>query len=121
MVRRNKNIVSNRQEVSSRQRLRRGQTIVAEREQMISESERMNIRKKAKQKRVNWAIGIIAVGVTVIVCMVIMGQNIYKKIEDGQKEPVKVYTPSVTVEDEGGSELVTARMKEYVGMLEEDF
>lgn len=115
MARRNKNVIN------TGRGMRRGQTIVAEREQMISDSERLAIRKKAKMKKVYSALIIIVVVMAVVVFIGILWVNLYGSISRKEPEATEEFSPTVEIEDEGGSGLVTARMREYVGMLEADF
>lgn len=101
-------------------RLRRGQTIVAERERMVSDSERQALRKKAKRKKVNafLAIGFI-IAIAVIVVM-INWEHIFGSLATKPAPVVEKYAPSIQIEDESGSGLITQRMADYVGQLEQD-
>lgn len=105
----------------SKNTMRLGRTIVAERERTESESERMIARKKAKSKKalmtvISLVILAVAVGLIVI--------TVYKIIEQNRDVTVKTeekkYVPSVTIEDVGNAG-ITERMKEYVGKVEQDF
>lgn len=114
-------MVRNRHSGGSGAAMRRGQTIVAERERVISDSERFAARKKAKQKRTNAYIifGVFLVAVAVIVAM--NWDGIFNGLVTPSVPEVERYTPSVQIEDESGSGLITQRMADYVGQMEQDF
>lgn len=101
--------------------MRRGQTIVAERERMISDSERMNLRKKTKRKKTVTAVVILAAVGAIGGLLVMTWTNIYQSLHQPAEVVEEKFTPKVAIEDASGSGLVTARMREYVGMLEHDF
>ena len=100
-----------------------GKTIVSEREKAVSESERLQIRKK-EEKRKKWSIAIFFAGLLLIV-VVIVGA-ILNFANDRKKNELEVpqekkYVPTVDIIDEDGSGYVTDKIKTAVGMLEEDF
>ena len=102
--------------------MRLGRTIVAKRDKIESESERMMARKKAKSKKTfTTVISVIILSLVVVLIVV----TVYNMIEKNRDVPVVVeqekYTPTVNIEDESGAGYVTERMKEYVGRVEKDF
>lgn len=101
--------------------MRRGQTIVAERERSVSDSERMNLRKRAKQKKVAAGVFLLLVVALAVAVVIMVAVNIYGNLKEPASLPEETFAPTVSIEDEGGSGLVTSRMREYVGMLENDF
>ena len=114
-------MVRNKNQVDFARQMRRGQTIVAERERSVSDSERMSLRKKAKQKKIMSGVILIVGLAGAVVLAVIIFINIYGNLKEPETLSEEVFTPTVAIEDESGSGLVTSRMKEYVGMLENDF
>lgn len=104
---------------SSEQGVRRGQTIVAQRERAESESERMLARKKVHQKHV--------VSVTIVlVLFVVIGGLIYAGVTSMVRDrvemrvPGETYTITAEVVDESGGGQISARVKEYIGRIERD-
>ena len=99
--------------------VRVGRTISQEWERQESESERFAARKKQKQLKVVKLLLIIAV-LGVIVAIVVFEISGWldrrEKVEAARNTP----QPTVSVIDEDNSG-VTARMKEYVAVLEQDF
>lgn len=102
--------------------LKLGRTIVAEREKIQSESERMMARKKAKSKKTLMTIISVIVLAAAVILIVFTVYNLVVKNRDTVK-PVEQekYMPSVNIEDASGAGYVTERMKEYVGKVERDF
>lgn len=100
-----------------------GKTIVSEREKVVSESERMIVRKKAeKRKKFSIAIFflILILIIVVIAGLVVNFANERKKNEIPETIG-KTYVPTVEIFDESDSGYITDKIKSAVGMLEEDF
>lgn len=99
--------------------VRRGQTIVAEREYAESDSERMRARKKAHRKK---KTSIIIVGLM----LAILGLLSYMWVEEfseGQQESetgAEVYAIRAEVIDEDNRGQISARVKAYIAELELD-
>lgn len=101
--------------------IRRGQTIVAEREKVISDSERQELRRKAKNKKIYSMLLIIAVVLIVVMLAVILVKEFLSDFELNGEEEAEIFAPTVEIVDEGGTGYEgSARVQEYVGMLEKD-
>ena len=100
-----------------------GKTIGGEREKAISESERMQVRKKA-EKRKKFSV-IIFFAVLLLIVVIVVGIVVTALYERKKAESVPVatkkYTPTVEIIDESGTGYVTDKIKDFVGMLEADF
>lgn len=100
-----------------------GKTIVSEREKAISESERLeNRRKEEKRKKLSIAIffAVLTLVAVVVAGFIINVMNQRKK-DELPESYTKVYKPTVEIIDEDGSGYITDKIKTAVGMLEEDF
>lgn len=105
-----------------------GRTIVGKHEDTLREekisSERERVRKKVRMRTVLSVIGIMIIVVVMGFLVMIAGKNLrdyyYQKIAETEKELEEVLTPSVEIVDENGTNLISARIKEYVAMLEGD-
>lgn len=101
------------------QQLRMGRTIVAEREQAESESERMNARRKAHRKKVTSVV-------IILLFLLVMGLIVYLGIKElaTMSQPVvegKVEkTIQAEVVDEENRGQISSRMREYIVALESD-
>lgn len=101
-----------------------GKTIGGEREKAISESERLQVRKKAEKKKKFSIIVffVILIFVFVVVAgIVVTALHERKKNESVPASTGKKYVPSITIEDESGTGYITDKIKDFVGMLESDF
>lgn len=100
-----------------------GKTIVSSREKAVSESERLELRKKQeKKKKFSIAIFfIILLLVIVLIVGLILNYANERKKNELPEHLGKVYTPTVEIIDEDGSGYITDKIKTAVGMLEEDF
>ncbi len=101
--------------------MKRGQTIVAERERVESDSERMRARKKLHRRHL-WSV------LSVLMMLGILGYLGYMTVREAIAEktgkiekPRTEYEVTVPVIDEDGKGQISARMKEYIGRLEKDF
>lgn len=101
--------------------MRRGQTIVAARERVVSDSERFAARKKAKKKKTYAYVVTLVFFVVVSVIIAMNWDGIFNGMVTPATPEVEVFKPSVTIEDESGSGLITQRMADYVGQMEQDF
>lgn len=102
------------------QGVKRGQTIVAERERAESDSERMQARKQLRRKRMRAVV-------SACLMLAILGLLAYSGAKElvglGKPETEVVEEKKVTAEivDESGRGQISARMREYIIQLEEDF
>ncbi len=104
-----------------KQGLEMGRTLAAERERAESESERMQARKKGRRKKTTSVILMLGMlGILGYLAYMGVGQIEGKWLE---KENAEVETPEVRAEivDEDGRGQISARVKTYIGQLEEDF
>lgn len=103
------------------QGVKRGQTIVAERERAESDSERMQARKQLRRKRVRSVV-------SACLMLAILGLLTYLGAKElvgfgRRNETNEIEEKKVTAEivDESGRGQISSRMKEYIVQLEEDF
>lgn len=103
------------------QGVKRGQTIVAEREKAESDSERMRARKQLRRKRIRSVV-------SACLMLIILGLLTYlgakelvgfgERSNSGVLEEKKV---TAEIVDESGRGQISTRMKEYIIQIEEDF
>ncbi len=101
--------------------MKRGQTIVAERERQELASERMLARKKMKNKRILSVVAVVLILIILTILGVMLWQVLFKDQVMKTSEPeVVVPEPTVEIVDEAGVG-VSGRIKEYIAWLEQDF
>lgn len=105
---------------SKTQGIRRGQTIVAERERAESESEREATRQKVHRKHVVSVLLVTALFL-VIGALIYVGVTSIVKSKVEPKAPEEEYKVSAEIVDETGQTKVSSRVREYIGRLERDF
>lgn len=100
--------------------MKRGRTIVAEREHLESASERMQARQKIKRKKILSVITVVLIFV-ILGILAVMGWQILfsEKIEKPAVEE-EIMEPTAEIVDEAGRG-VSTRTKGYIVMLETDF
>lgn len=99
--------------------MRMGQTIVAEREQAESESERMLARKKAhRKKKTSVLIVILMMAILVLAGFLWMREWGMEQLAGGMVE--EEYQIKAQVIDEDGQGQISARVRTYIGQLEQD-
>lgn len=98
--------------------MKMGRTIVAERERIESESERMHARKKLHRKKF---ISVIVALLLVVVLVVILAISFSKWQQSQEKARIEAQTfePTVNIIDEGNGG-ITSKVKNYVGKIEQD-
>lgn len=101
------------------QGIRRGQTIVAERERTESEAERALVRKRRKRRKRRATITLallVAIGYLVVYTWLMEWSNdhIITKTEE------KNYQIRAEIVDEDGASQLSARTEEYIAQLEQD-
>lgn len=101
--------------------MRLGQTIVAEREHAESESERMQARKRAKRKQRTSVM-------MVVLMLIILGLMAYLGVKEMSKEYVDDsagvvgdYQIVAEIVDEDNRGQISARVRDYIAQLEQDF
>lgn len=106
---------------SSGEQMRRGRTIVAERERAESDSERMQARKKAHKKH-NHAVLIV------VLMAVILGLSGYMGVRELTKARTEIaqknepeYLIEAQIIDEDNRGQISSRMRQYISYLEGDF
>lgn len=101
--------------------VKRGQTIVAERERAESDSERMLARKQLRQKRVRAVISACLM-LSILGLLTYLGAKelagMGKETDLGKATEKKV---TAEIVDESGRGQISSRMKDYIVQLEEDF
>lgn len=101
-------------------KMKRGQTIVAERERAESELDRMQARKKVHRRHVT-SVVLAVLMVVVLGLLVYMGArgvvNEVKQTADGEEMQ---YEPRAEIVDESGRGTISVRMKQYIGQIEQD-
>lgn len=98
-----------------------GQTIVAERERVESESERMRARKAQRRKR--WAAvlaGVLMVGVLGVLGWVGVRQLLESSTEDGETGAGSEYQIQAEIVDEDNTGRISERVRSYIEQLERD-
>lgn len=102
-------------------RIKRGQTIVAEREQVESDSERLQVRKHLRRRRTFSVI-------IVVLLIAVLGLWGYKNLRGVVEEvrypndaDVSEAKISAEVVDETGRERISERMRQYIIQVEQDF
>lgn len=100
--------------------MKRGRTIVAERERVESDSERMQARKRARRKRL--AAAVLVGGLIVMVGWLTL-RGVRSVIGGYETEPTEtvVYEIKAEIVDEDQRGQISARVKNYIGQLEQDF
>lgn len=104
-------------------RMRVGRTIVAERERIESDSERMQARKKVKRKHTTLVILVllilVAIGLAIFLGMKELSKE-YVVIGDA-KEESEPYVVQATIVDEDNRGQISMRVNQYIGELEQAF
>ncbi len=100
-------------------KMKRGQTIVAEREQAESESERLQERRRIHRKRRNSVISAIVILGALGVLAYITGKNAMMEYETGKAQEEE-YIIRVKIVDEDNRGQISTRTKNYIAQLEQD-
>lgn len=99
--------------------MKRGQTIVAEREQAESESERLQERKRIHRKRRNSVISAIVVLSALGVLAYVTGKNAMMEYETSKVQEEE-YVIKAKIVDEDNRGQISTRTKNYIAQLEQD-
>lgn len=101
-------------------RLKRGQTIVAEREPAETESERMRERKRTRRKHItSVVIALLMMGVLALLAYITM-RGVVEEVGRAPEAIEADYAVKAQIIDETGREQVSMRTRQYVGQLEQD-
>ncbi len=105
------------------EQLKRGRTIVAEREQAESESERMQARRKAHRKKTRSFVIVVLI-VTALTLGVYLGMKELSRehygIEGGRQDGAELDIKAQIIDEDNRGQ-VSTRMREYIAQLEGDF
>lgn len=106
---------------SKMKRINRGQTIVAEREHVESESERMQARKRLHRKRVR-SVTVAALMLAVLGLLAYTtGRGYVQEMSPSMKdEDESDYVIKAKIVDEDNRGQISTRMKTYIAQLERD-
>lgn len=102
-------------------RMKRGQTIVAEREHIESDSERLREQKKLHRKRRNSVICAVLVLFVIAGLLYTTGDNLFHEYNSGNKDGEEEYVLQAQIVDEDNRGQVSTRIKNYIIQLEQDF
>ena len=98
-----------------------GRTIAGGREVAESELARQKLLEKREKKKKIQLLLLSCVIIVIIIAGAILIQNAVKKVPTIDKHvETEKFTPSVEIVDEDGSNYVTERTKQYVGLMEKD-
>lgn len=104
--------------------MRAGRTIVAERERIESDSERMQARKKVKRKHTTLVILVllilVAIGLAIFLGMKELSKE-YVVIGDAKEKSGEPYVVQAMIVDEDNSGQISMRVNQYIGELEQAF
>ncbi len=101
-------------------RLKRGQTIVAEREYAESESERMRERKRIRRKHVTSVVIALLMMATLALLGYLTMKEVVREVSKPPEATGDSYQIKTQILDETGREQVSMRTREYIGQLEQD-
>lgn len=97
-----------------------GRTIAGGREVAESELARQKLLEKREKEKIQLLL-LSCVIIVIIIAGAILIQNAVKKVPTIDKHvETEKFTPSVEIVDEDGSNYVTERTKQYVGLMEKD-
>lgn len=102
--------------------MRLGRTIAGDREVVESEIARQKLLEKREKKKRIQLLLLGAVIIATVVVGVIVIQSAVKKVPTISQKKVETikYTPTVNIVDEDGSNFITERTRQYVGLFEKD-
>ncbi len=102
-------------------KMNRGQTIVAERERVESESERLQERKRVRRKRRRLVIfATVVLGVLGFLAYT-TGKSVVNQYRPGNDKVEEEYIIKAEIVDEDNRGQISMRTKNYIAQLEQDF
>lgn len=100
--------------------MRRGQTIVAERERAESDSERMQERKRVKRKHTTSTVVAILLLAVIGLLAYTTGKNFLEEHGIGVQSQPEKYVLKAQVVDEDNRGQISTRIQDYMAQLEQD-
>lgn len=99
-----------------------GRTIAGGRETVESEFARQSLLKKREQKKRVQLFLLGSVIIATVITSIVLIQGAVKKVpvDNQERGEIEKYIPTVEMVDEDGSDYITERMKQYIGMMERD-
>ncbi len=101
-------------------RLKRGQTIVAERERAESDSERLQEHERQRRKHKTSVVMAALVLAVLALLAYTTGKNVYEQYESENKTQTAEYIMRATIVDEDNRGQISSRTKSYIAQLEQD-
>ncbi len=99
--------------------VRVGRTIAGEWERQESESERLNTRKKVKQKKIFKIVSLIII-LAAIAGIIVMEVSVWMSNRAKEEAEAVVLKPTIDIIDEAGTG-ITSKMRDFVAQIERDF
>lgn len=110
--------------IAKNQALKSGRTIVAERERVESESERMQARRKAHRKHTTSVTIVLLMAAVLALTIYLGGKEMMRQRDIVPSDGGETYEYEIQAEvvDEGVSDVhLSKRMQEFIAILEQDF
>lgn len=103
--------------------IKRGQTIVAERERTESESERLKIQQREKMKKRMTAATFVVVVLAVVVLAVAIFRFVWGRMKPKEEVVAEKYVPTAEIIDERGDGYAekSEKVRQFIGLIERDF
>lgn len=104
-----------------KQRMKRGQTIVAERERVESDLDRMRARRRVHRRHVTSVVLVVLLLVILGLLAYMGARGAVKEARQAVSDDTEQYEPTTEIVDESGRDTISVRIKQYIGQLERDF
>lgn len=102
-------------------RMRRGQTIVAERERAETDSERMQEHQRVRRRHTTSVLLAAMILIVLGFLAYMTGKNVMERYETGSGEDAGEYNIKAQIVDEDNREKISVRTRNYIAQLEQDF
>lgn len=109
------------QKKSDLKRMKCGQTIVAERERVETDSERIQEHQRVKRKHTTSVLVALLVLVILGLLAYLTGRSLFEQYDQSVKAPVAEYEIKAQIVDEDNRGQISARIKDYIALIEQDF